>query len=238
MGIISDYLELCRCNEVNLLDPCMIIDNHYISKKKYYNDVQDVLMLYKDNTSTIEQETLKNQLVTQLAKLEMLKCNYLIGEKNALYIYNSKKLQSHVVINIIQLLCTELEKSYKAICELQQQINNELHVKKNNFTNLEITATLEEKVQRDMLRLINSCVINNIETNTVIDTSMFRKIIMDCAFLIKHFEKEYYNQPSKKIVRYYWEKKFELYNSNHRCLNCHQPLLEGIRYCLNCYERN
>ena len=90
-----------------------------------------------------------------------------------------------------------------------------------------------------MLKILGSSIGAYLQDSSVVlDTSEFRKVTCDFAEIIRCFEQEQYNQPDKKVVRYHLERDFQMKNSHFKCMNCGEPLLEDIPYCLNCYERN
>ena len=67
------------------------------------------------------------------------------------------------------------------------------------------------------------------------DTSIFRKVISDCALLIRVLEDELYHQSDKKVVENYMVRRLSITKGTARCPSCRELLYSGIPYCLNCY---
>lgn len=235
MGLYSDYLEECRDRiRTGDLDPCMIIDGGFRGKLSSYQEIYRTLTAYS-NSNDDQKKLLRQQLVEQSSELETIKIGYLLGEKVVLSVENSGKLQSALVIDTVRMLLEELGKSYRAICDLRQKISQQLGEK----TVIQFKSPLESDVRKNMMKMIGSSIVAYFQdTSVILDTSDFRKIVYDFAEIIRCLEQEQYNQPEKKIVRYYLEKEYEMKNGHFKCANCGSFLLEDIPYCLNCYERN
>ena len=139
------------------------------------------------------------------------------------------------MMDTVKLLLAELRKSYQAICDLRQKINQQL----GEAIVIQFEPPLESDIRKNMMKMIGSSIVAYLQDASVIlDTSEFRKVVYDFAEIIRCFEQEQYNQPEKKIVRYHLEKDFKMKNGHFKCVNCGSLLLEDIPYCLNCYERN
>ena len=67
------------------------------------------------------------------------------------------------------------------------------------------------------------------------DTSIFRKVVADCAALIRVLEDEPYHLPDKNVVQNYMVRRFDLVKGTVCCPNCKEFLYVDIPYCLNCY---
>lgn len=148
---------------------------------------------------------------------------------------NTGKLQSSLMLDTVELLLAELRKSYQAICDLRQKINHQL----GETIVVQFEPPLESDIRKNMMKMIGSSIVTYLQdTSVILNTSEFRKVVYDFAEIIRCFEQEQYNQPEKKIVRYYLEKDFKMKNGRFKCANCGSLLLEDIQYCLNCYERN
>lgn len=236
MGLFSDYLEELRSRSaVGDLDPCMIISSNIRNKFKSYYEIRRTLEDYSNNKVYEEKCRLKKSLIEQSSELEAIKIGYLLGEKIVLSIWNRGNLRSDLMIDTVQLLLSELQKSYHAICDLRLEINKRL----GETAAVQFEVPSEKAIRKNMLNLIGSSIVSYLKDDSVIlDTSTFRKVVFDFAEIIRCFKREQYNQPDKKVVHYHLEKEFHLNLGQHRCGNCGSVLLKDIPYCLNCYERN
>ena len=236
MGLISDYLEQCRDrSKAGDLDPCMIIGSSFRGKLCSYPEIYRTLTAYSTSSNDEQKQLLRQQLTERSSELETIKSGYLLGEKVVLSASNPGKLQSSLIVDTVKLLLAELRKSYQAICDLRQKINHQL----GETIIVQFEPAVESDIRKNMLKMIGSSIVAYLhDTSVILDTSEFRKVIYDFAEIIRCFEQEQYNQPEKKIVRYYLEKDFKMKNGHLKCVNCGNPLLEDIPYCLNCYERN
>lgn len=236
MGLISDYLEQCRGKcKAGDLDPCMIIGSNFRGKLSSYHEICRTLTAYSNSSDDEQKKLFYQQLTDQSSELETIKSGYLLGEKVVLSVWNLGKLQSSLMVDTVKLLLTELRKSYQAICDLRQKINHQL----GETIIIQFEPPLESDIRKNMMKMIGSSIVTYLQDASVIlNTSEFRKVVYDFAEIIRCFEQEQYNQPEKKIVRYYLEKDFKMKNGRFKCANCGSLLLEDIPYCLNCYERN
>lgn len=236
MGLISDYLEQCRDrSKAGNLDPCMIIGGSFGGHLSSYHEISNVLTTYSNSNNNEQKKLLLQQLTERSSELETIKTGYLLGEKVVLAVSNTGKLQSSLIVDTVELLLVELRKSYQAICDLRQKINNQL----GETIVIQFEPPLESDIRKSMMKMIGSSIVTYLQDASVIlNTSEFRKVVYDFAEIIRCFNQEQYNQPEKKIVRYYLEKDFEMKNGHFKCVNCGSLLLENIPYCLNCYERN
>ena len=236
MGLVSDYLEQCRDrSRTGDLDPCMIIGNTFRSKFISYHEINRTLTEYSKSSNEEQKKILRQQLNKRSSELETIKSGYLLGEKIVLSVWNSGKLQSILIIDTVKLLLEELRKSYQAICALRQKINHQL----GETLVVQFEPPVETDIRNNIMKMIGSSISTYLQDpSLILDTSEFRKVICDFAEILRCFEQEQYNQPDKKIVRYYLEKNFNMKNSQFKCANCGTLLLENIPYCLNCYERN
>lgn len=236
MGLISDYLEQCRDrSKAGYLDPCMIIGSGFRGQFSSYHEISNALTAYSNSTNDEQKKLLLQQLIERSSELETIKTGYLLGEKVVLAVSNTGKLQSSLMVDTVGLLLAELRKSYQAICDLRQKINHQL----GETIVVQFEPPLESDIRKSMMKMIGSSIVTYLQdTSVILNTSEFRKVVYDFAEIIRCFEQEQYNQPEKKIVRYYLEKDFKMKNGRFKCANCGSLLLEDIQYCLNCYERN
>lgn len=236
MGLVSDYLEQCRDrSRTGDLDPCMIIGGSFRGKFSSYHEIYRTLTAYSNSNNDEQKKLLHRQLSERSSELETFKSGYLLGEKVVLSVWNSGKLQSLLMVDTVKLLLTELRKSYQAICDLRQKINHQM----GESIVVRFEPPFESIIRKNLMKMIGSSMIAYLQDPSVIlDTSEFRKVIYDFAEIIRCFEQEQYNQPDKKIARYYLEKDFKMKNGHLKCVNCGDLLMEDIPYCLNCYERN
>lgn len=236
MGLISDYLEQCRDrSKAGYLDPCMIIGSGFRGQFSSYHEISNALTAYSNSNNDEQKKLLLQQLTERSSELETIKTGYLLGEKVVLAVSNTGKLQSSLMLDTVELLLAELRKSYQAICDLRQKINHQL----GETIVVQFEPPLESDIRKNMMKMIGSSIVTYLQdTSVILNTSEFRKVVYDFAEIIRCFEQEQYNQPEKKIVRYYLEKDFKMKNGRFKCANCGSLLLEDIQYCLNCYERN
>ena len=234
MGLFSDYLEECRdrCTAGDI-DPCLIISqkNGYGNYKKAYQRLAE----YSKKDITDEQRMcLRIELIQESAKLEKLKSGYLISEKAIYELLNTKTPKSILMQDILDTLKSQIHQSYLQICELRKGIDQKI-----GNSSIPVLLMPSEHVIRCSLleRLINSVLIY-MNNGVIVNTGECRKVIKDCANLIRCMEQESYSWNDKKIFSYYLEKHFAIKKGQHRCVNCGTLLYEDIPYCLNCYERN
>ena len=232
--MISDYLEQNRektgCRDV---DPCMILGENL--GRYDHADISHLLKAYQKAFTADDRKQRKIQLTAKIMELETIKAEYLLEEKMVLTMLNRGILQSLFMQNQAELLGEELRKSYHGICDLRMKIDHEI----GEHITTEVKIRSDKELGEKLLHLtITSVLIYLGQKSTYLDTSEFRKIVADMAEWIKFIEKCDFNQPGKKIVRYYLEKEFGLKETQLMCMNCGSKLLEDIPYCFNCYERN
>ncbi len=236
LGLISDYLEENRERErLGCFDPCMIMGFRIQPEKNYKNIYKD-LDLYSASGDEIEREEISQRLISQAVNLEQLKTGYLLADKVILEIINYAKLRSALLQSAICTIDEQLQHSYQSICGMIQEIENKLAKDKHRV--LKQIDTDEYQIRMRLLSLIIGGVIQNLQTGSPLDTSGFRKVVKDCAELIRRFQRENYLQADKMVVKYYIEKHYGMKESQNLCRNCQKPLWKDIPYCLHCYERN
>lgn len=236
MGLIADYLEQCRsrCNAGDL-DPCMIINKNFKARLRSYHEIDRTLTAYSSGSSLKTKSVLEQRLIEQASELEAIKTGYLLGEKNILAIYNSGVLHSQLMIDTLRLVLSELQKSYRAICDMRNIINRKIG--KYNVVHFEAPSELD--ICNGVLNMISSSVLYYLEASScTMDTNEFRMVVLDLAEIIQRLEHVRYNQVPKAVVRNYLKRHFGLSVGYLKCSNCGKPLLNHFPYCLNCYERN
>lgn len=235
MGLYSDYLEECRSKiRVGEIDPCMIIGSMWKGDSQYgnyYKKIND----YKDSRlSTEEKIKIRDELIEKSTELEKIKVSYLLAKKAILQIMNKNIISSLLLIDILNILNEQIDRSYKEICEIRHEIDKRLKISSiPNFT-----PENEDIIKSNLLKQLINCVIKYMNEGLLKDTCSCRKIVNDCAELIRCFKQERYNQQNKRVFMYYLEKDLKLRKIHHRCTNCQEILYREIPYCLNCYERN
>ncbi len=235
MGLYSDYLEQCRSRiSSGEIDPCMIMRASRCESNNYNNYYKKLQRFKNINTSQQEKLVIRQEVIEKSLELEQIKVGYLLTEKIILQIENKNLLCSQLIKDIIGVYKEQIHKGYQAICDLRQEIDR--HVGKVYISAIKLEN--EERIRKDILeRLINSIILYMNE-GVIAETSSCRKVVNDCAELIRYMEQEQYSMANKEVVMYYLEKTFKLRKSQHRCVNCHESLYEEVPYCLNCYERN
>lgn len=235
MGLFADILESNREREYSgYIDPCAIIWSFQGSQHNFKK--------YRDKLNQFESERLNDEQIAQIREdfrektieLERLKANYLIAEKSILEIINRGKLQSSYMLDMLNALQHQLQDAYRAICKLRLEIDQKIGLKLDTAIEVEN----EESIRIGLLdRLIKTSLLH-MENGIFQDTSSFRKVVSDCAELIRCLKREEYLQSDKMVLNYYLVEKMGLKNGHHVCKNCGKPLLIDVPYCLNCYERN
>ena len=184
----------------------------------------------------LQKQYLRQQLLSKLSELETIKIGYLLGEKAILSILNKNILQSPFVVDDLNLFLSEIRQSYQSICEVKHEILQKL----NNISDVQIRAPMEREVLKNILHLILLSMISYLKNNLTVqmDTSDFRKIVVDMATMIKSLDPPQIIQVNKQIVLAYLMENFDIEYGQKCCRNCGKPMLNEIPYCLNCYGRN
>lgn len=229
MGLISDYLEENReRGNGGFVDPCLIMGSSH-----NYHVIHENLLRY-EAAKKKEKEDIARQLISQISELEQLKHGYLLADKALLEVINFGNLQSRLMQDILNSVDDQVQDNYRGICETINDIDKKL----NHPCHTQIKPVGGGKIRDQLLELIMGGILYMLRNRLPLDTSSFRKVIHDCAELIRHFRQENYLLANKKIVQYYIEKHFDIKTGHHKCINCGQPMKIDIPYCLNCYERN
>ena len=116
MGLISDYLEQCR-DRIGNIDPCMIICGGIRGKLSSYYEINHTLIEYSNSKNDEQKKLLRQQLIERSSELETIKSSYLLGEKLILSVQNTGKLQSSLIVDIVNLFLAEIHIRLFVICE-------------------------------------------------------------------------------------------------------------------------
>jgi hypothetical protein len=235
MGLFADILEANREREYSgYIDPCAIMWSFQGSQHSFKK--------YRDKLNQYEPERLSDSQVMQIKEefqeksleLERLKASYLIAEKSVLEIINRGKLQTSYMLDMLNALQHQMQNAYRAICKLRLEIDQKVGLK----LEFSIETENEDSIRMGLLERLIKTSLLHMEKGIFQDTSMFRKVVSDCAELIRCLKNEEYLQSDKMILNYYLVENMGLKAGHHVCKNCGKLLLSNVPYCLNCYERN
>lgn len=236
MGLFADILEANReRGNFGYVDPCMVMGSvmgkHYCKFEDYRNE----LNRYKQSDIDIEtQKQIKEEFIKKSAELERIKAGYLVAKKNLYEIKKREKIQSAYMNDILETLLSQLRNAYLAICQLRSEIDSKLGFNKVP----DFTPESEEIIRTDLLDKLIRTTLYHMDEGIFTDTSTFRKVVSDCAEIIRCLKKEEYLNTDKSVFSYYLMETVGLKPSQHQCRNCGTSLLNNTAYCLNCYERN
>lgn len=234
MGLFSDYLEECRDRcAAGDIDPCLIlsIKHGYGNYRKAYRKLEEYSKL---GVGDEERNKLQIELIQNSAELEKIKSGYLISEKAIYEILNAKFLQSELIQDILDALKRQIHQSYLQICGLRRDIDKKI----GKYEIPILSIPTENVIRCNLLKNLINSVLKHMSNGVITETGECRKVIKDCAGLIRCLEQEKYFWSDKEIFSYYLETCFEVKKSQCRCTNCGMFLYDDIPYCLNCYERN
>ncbi len=235
MGIFSDILEANRERVYGgYIDPCMIV-NSSSSNNKRFADYRIELNKYKESELNNEQKArMRQEFLQRASELEELKAVYLVAEKAVLKIINRGKIQSVYMKDMLDTLQFQLKSVYRAICQLRSEIDQKFKFGKH----LQFYPKHEDVIQLDVLNQLINTTLHHMEEGLFVDTGTFRKVVSDCAEIIRCMKNEDYGMSDKAVFSYYLIEIMGLKVTQHKCCNCGKPLLNNTVYCLNCYERN
>lgn len=235
MGLFSDIIDANRERGYGgYIDPCMIMWS-LGSNKKRFADYRTELNRYKASELDTAQKTkMRQEFLTRSSELEKLKAGYLIAEKAVLEIKNRGRIQSVYMKDMLDTLQFQLRNAYRAICQLRSEIDQKFKFEKVP----EFQPDCEEAIRLDILNKLINTTLYHMEDGLFIDTSTFRKVVSDCAEIIRCMKNEEYGISDKAVFSYYLMETVGLKATQHKCCNCGKPLLNNTVYCLNCYERN
>ena len=228
MGVYSDNLEEIRNRmTLGMIDPCMIISSKMLRRKKIDTYYEKIDYCLKKERS--EDEKLKNMDL----ELEKLKLSYLVAEKMILGIINFEKIESEIIKLKLDVYRELLHHSYIKITEIisdAKKIMTESHINE-----MEVPEDVEEKILKQFMDSV-IYELNNVKFE---DSSEFRKIVHDCAKIIRRLKKKELLQSDKKLMGKYIDENYRMIKTNVRCRNCGKTFIrKDFPFCLNCYERN
>ncbi len=232
MGLISDYLEENR-ERLDGFDPCIPIGG-YFRKRDCLASIEADLQAYSANHEKQEKKLIRQRLLSKLRDLERLIDGYLSGEKYILFICNGSRLKSTLVQEIFEQLREEMQKSYYGACELRQEILQKLGNKNRSQESIEPV-----EIENEILGLVIKSVIMCLgQGGTLLNTAQCRNTIYDLGNLLLDQGAVKEGQAPKKVLAEYLQTEGLAKQGEKNCCNCGRPLYKGVRYCLNCYERN
>lgn len=235
MGLFSDILEANRERDYSgYIDSCMILSSLKTNNKRFADYRAELKKYNKSELDGAIKNRMRQEFLQRSAELEKLKVGYLIAEKAVLKIINRGKIQSVYMKDMLDTLQFQLHNAYNAICQLRSEIDRKFGFKKIP----EFQMESEEAIQLDVLNKLINTTLYHMEAGTFIDTSTFRKVVSDCAEIIRCMKNEEYGISDKSVLSYYLMEIVGLKMSQHTCCNCGKPLLNNMAYCFNCYERN
>ena len=235
MGLFADILESNREREYSgYIDPCAIMWSFQDSQHSF-EDYREKLNQYEPGQlSSSQLMQMREMLQEKSFELERLKAGYLIAEKSILEIINRRRLQSSYMLDMLNALQHQMQDAYRGICKLIMEIDQKVGSKSDTPIELEN----EDSIRVELLNRLIKTIVLHMEKGIFQDTSSFRKVVSDCAELIRYLKNEEYLQSDKMILNYYLSEDMGLKTGHHICKNCRKPLLSNVPYCLNCYERN
>lgn len=235
MGLLADILEANREREYSgYIDPCAIIWS-FQGPQYNFQKYRDKLRQYEPGTLSNNQKAkMKEDFMKKSIELECLKSGYLIAEKSILEIINRNKLQSIYMKDVLNALQHQLQGAYRAICKLRLEIDQKVGLKLTT----KIEPENEDSIRNGLLERLLKTALLHMEQGVFTSTSSFRKVVADCAEIIRCLQREEYIQSDKAVLNYYLVEKMGIKQGHHVCKNCGKALLMNVPYCLNCYERN
>lgn len=235
MGLFSDILEANRGRSYEgYVDPCMIMKSLCTNYKRF-DDYRRELKNYNGSEIDIAKKAkIRQEFLQRSSELEKLKSDYLVAEKAILEINNRGKIQSVYMQDMLDTLQYQLQSAYGAICQLRSEIDQKFMFDKM----LEFHPDSEDAIRSNILNKLISTTLHHMEEGLFADTSTFRKVVSDCAEIIRCMKNEEYRISDKLVFSSYLMKTVGLKPTQQKCCNCGKQLLNNTVYCLNCYERN
>ncbi len=230
MGILSDTLEANRDNTPpEAIDPTMFSS---ISRSFYY--LPDLDTYKEPETVKTAKENMRMSFLQERTAFERLKAEYLIGEEIVRNLIDRKIIQSAFMNNKLEILRSQLSDAYNIVCQLCDEITDVSDSEKT----FEPLPTCEENIRKDILDRLIKTTFRPMKKGKLGDHSKFRKVVSDCAELIRYLTSEYHgDKEDKHVFHLYLTKKLGYKVSNYcKCNNCGELLLDDIAYCLNCYQ--
>lgn len=232
MGLITDYVEANRERVRNGdIDPCMIVNPDHTFRLCYASLHETMREYDRPDNDAAHRKLLEIELRKRIDSLDIVKAHYILTEKALLEVINRCQLKSSMVSDSLKELCSQVREAYRSVCGILQELNGRL---KGGYT-YQAPEVSESAVRLRLLKLLMNCIVCFINDDTTMDTSIFRKVISDCALLIRVLEDELYHQSDKKVVENYMVRRLSITKGTARCPSCRELLYSGIPYCLNCY---
>ena len=196
--------------------------------------LQDVSMQYTKAIKTNNIEVVKRtrkQIETELVELETSLYYFRVCEKNLLRVANKYSMDSVVISDIIDGLLEYYNDSCDAIIDLKEEIR-----KNSGFDFKSLPKEVnEEKVKKEIVKMIFDVVENGISKGLPLSREMFRSVVKDLEKVLEVLE--YNGNPVKKAqVEEYFVINYKKKSSMIICQNCKKAMLEDIPYCFNCFD--
>ena len=232
MGLIADYVEANRERALmGDIDPCMIVNPNHALRVRY-TYLREAMQEYSGTDKDVKhRKDLEDELRKRAVELDAVRANYILSEKAILEVLNSCHLESTMMEESLKELCFQMREAYRSVCDVLQELNGKLKGKYE----YQAPDIDEGALRLRLLDLLLNGIVGFMNNDTTMDTSSFRKVIADCASLIRVMEDEPYHQPDKNVVQNYMVRRFALAKGKVRCPNCRELLYSDIPYCMNCY---
>ena len=232
MGLIADYVEANRERACNGdIDPCMIVNPNHALRFRYASLHDTIREFSKPDNDKQRRKSLEAELRKRACELDTIKAHYILSEKAILEVMNSCQLESAMMFESLKELCVQMRQAYSSVCEVLRKIKEQL---KDNYK-YQAPEVDEGALRLRLLDLLLNGIVGFMNNDKTMDTSLFRKVVADCAALIRVLEDEPYHLPDKNVVQNYMVRRFSLVKGKVRCPNCKELLYAEIPYCLNCY---
>lgn len=232
MGLIADYVEANRERAFSGdIDPCMIVNPDHALRFRYTSLHETIHEYCRPDNDAQRLKVLETELRRRTVELDMVKAHYILSEKAILDVLNNCQLESVMIVESLKELCSQMREAYRSVCDVLQELNERL---KGSYK-YQAPDIDEGAVRLRLLDLLLNDIVGFMNNDKTMDTSIFRKVVADCASLIRVLEDEPYHQPDKNVVQNYMVRRFTLVKGAVCCPNCKEFLYSDIPYCLNCY---
>lgn len=232
MGLIADYVEANRERAFNGdVDPCMIVNPNHAFRFHYASLHETIREYCRLDNDVMRRKNLESELRNRAAELDVVKAHYILCEKAILEVLNRCRLESSMMVESLEELCSQMRQAYRSVCDVLQELNNKL----NGDYKYQSSEIDEGNVRLRLLDLLLNGIVEFMNNDKTMDTSIFRKVVSDCAALIRVLEDEPYHLPDKYVVQNYMMRRFALVKGTVRCPNCKELLYSDVPYCLNCF---
>ena len=232
MGLIADYVEANRERAFNGdIDPCMIVNTSHALRFRYASLHDTIREFSRPDNDKQRRKALEAELRKRASELDVIKVHYILSEKAILEILNCCPLESAMMFESLKELCAQMRQAYSSVCDMLRKIREQL---KDNYK-YQAPEVDECTLRLRLLDLLLNGIVGFMNNDKSMDTSLFRKVVADCAALIRVLEDEPYHLPDKNVVQNYLMRRFDLVKGTVCCPNCKEFLYLDIPYCLNCY---